>query len=146
MANGNLGQWYAKGHIVVRQGEIGDNIFAIQEGELEVVKERQGGGEIRVAVLHAGDIFGEMAILEKEQRNATVRTLTEARLLTVDKKTFMSRVHEDPSLAFNILRMMAKRIRALNAKLGERRGRVDRRKIERRNVSTRRKGPRRSSA
>jgi CRP/FNR family cyclic AMP-dependent transcriptional regulator len=146
MANGNLGQWYAKGHIVVRQGEIGDNIFAIQEGELEVVKERQGGGEIRVAVLQAGDIFGEMAILEKEQRNATVRTLTDARLLTVDKKTFMSRVHEDPSLAFNILRMMAKRIRALNAKLGERRGRVDRRKVERRSVSTRRKGPRRTAA
>ena len=132
--------------MVVRQGEIGDNIFAIQEGELEVIKERQGGGEIRVAVLHAGDIFGEMAILEKEQRNATVRTLTDARLLTVDKKTFMSRVHEDPSLAFNILRMMAKRIRALNAKLGERRSRIDRRKAERRNVSTRRKGPRRTSA
>ncbi len=146
MANGNLGQWYAKGHVVVRQGEIGDNIFAIQEGELEVVKERQGGGEIRVAVLHAGDIFGEMAILEKEQRNATVRTLTDARLLTVDKKTFMSRVHEDPSLAFNILRMMAKRIRTLNAKLGERRSRVDRRRAERRNVGTRRKGPRRSAA
>ena len=146
MASGKLGQWYAKGDVVVRQGEIGDNIFAIQEGELEVIKERQGGGEIRVAVLHAGDIFGEMAILEKEQRNATVRALTEARLLTVDKKTFMSRVHEDPSLAFNILRMMAKRIRALNAKLGERRSRIDRRKAERRNMSTRRKGPRRTSA
>lgn len=144
MASGNLGQWYAKGHVVVRQGDIGDKVYAVQEGELEVVKERKGGGELRIAVLHAGDIFGEMAILEKEARSATVRALSEVRLLTVDKKTFMSRVHEDPSLAFNIVRLMAKRIRALNAQLGERRARVDRRKAERRANSTRRKGPRRS--
>lgn len=139
MRNGSLGQWYSKGDVVIRQGEFGDHIYAVQEGELEVVKERKGGGEIRVAVLRTGDIFGEMAILQKEVRSATVRTLTEARLLTVDKKTFMSRVHEDPSLAFNIVRMMAQRIRALNSQLGERRARV-----ERRTGKQRRQGPRRS--
>ena len=144
MASGTLGQWYPKGHVIIQQGEVGDNIYAVQEGELEVVKERKGGGELRVAVLQAGDIFGEMAILQKEERSATVRTLTEARLLTVDKKTFLSRVHEDPSLAFNIVRMMAKRIRALNMQLGERRSRVDRRKAERRTGNSRRKGPRRA--
>jgi CRP-like cAMP-binding protein len=145
MASGSLGQWYSKGHIVVRQGEYGDHIYAVQEGELEVVKERQGGGEIRVAVLKSGDIFGEMAILQKEVRSATVRTLTDTRLLTVDKKTFMSRVHEDPSLAFNIVRMMAQRIRALNAQLGERRARVERRRDERRTAGQRRRGPRRTA-
>ena len=144
MSNGSLGQWYSKGHVVIRQGDFGDNIYAVQEGELEVVKERKGGGEIRVAVLRSGDIFGEMAILQKEVRSATVRTLTEARLLTVDKKTFMSRVHEDPSLAFNIVRMMAQRIRALNAQLGERRARIERRLLERRTAKQRRQGPRRS--
>jgi CRP/FNR family cyclic AMP-dependent transcriptional regulator len=140
MSNGSLGQWYSKGHVVFRQGDVGDRIFAVQEGELEVVRERKGGGEIRVNVLHAGDIFGEMAIFQKEVRSATVRTLTEARLLTVDKKTFMSRVHEDPSLAFNIVRRMAQVIRELTAQLGERRGRV-----ERRTAKQRRQGPRRSS-
>ena len=144
MSNGSLGQWYSKGHVVVRQGEYGEHIYAVQEGELEVVKERKGGGEIQVAVLRSGDIFGEMAILQKEVRSATVRTLTETRLLTVDKKTFMSRVHEDPSLAFNIVRMMAQRIRSLNAKLGERRARVERRRVERRADRQRRQGPRRS--
>lgn len=144
MSNGSLGQWYSKGHVVVRQGEYGEHIYAVQEGELEVIKERKGGGEIQVAVLRTGDIFGEMAILQKEVRSATVRTLTEARLLTIDKKTFMSRVHEDPSLAFNIVRMMAQRIRALNAQLGERRARIERRRLERRTGKQRRLGPRRS--
>lgn len=144
MSNGSLGQWYSKGHVVVRQGEYGEHIYAVQEGELEVIKERKGGGEIQVAVLRSGDIFGEMAILQKEVRSATVRTLTEARLLTIDKKTFMSRVHEDPSLAFNIVRMMAQRIRALNAQLGERRARIERRRLERRTGKQRRLRPRRS--
>jgi len=144
VSNGSLGQWYSKGHVVIRQGEAGDHIYAVQEGELEVVKERKGGGEIQVAVLRAGDIFGEMAILQKEVRSATVRTLTEARLITLDKKTFMRRVHEDPSLAFNIVRMMAQRIRALNAQLGERRARVERRRLERRAGKLRRHGTRRS--
>lgn len=144
MSDGSLGQWYSKGQVIIRQGEAGDSIYAVQEGELEVLRERKGGGEILVAVLRAGDIFGEMAILQKDVRSATVRTLTEARLLTLDKKTFMRRVHEDPSLAFNMVRMMAKRIRALNAQLGERRARVERRRLERRTSIQRRRGTRRS--
>jgi len=145
MRNGSLGQWYSKGHVVVRQGEAGDNMYAVQEGELEVVREYKGGGEVRVGVLHPGDVFGEMAILQKDVRSATVRTLTEARLLTVDKKTFMSRVHEDPSLAFNIVRRMAQVIRELTAQLGERRARVERRRLERRTAKQRRQDLRQSS-
>ncbi len=132
MASGGLGQSYPKGQVIVRQGDVGEHLYVVQEGELEVINERKGGGEIRVGVLKAGDIFGEMAIIQKEVRSTTVRALTEVRLLTVDKKTFLSRVHEDPSLAFNVVRMMAQRIRALDAQLGERRNQPDRRKGERR--------------
>lgn len=146
MTNSALGQWYSSGQVIIREGELGDSIYAVQEGELEVFRQRKDGGEIRVATLHAGDIFGEMAILQKDVRSATVRTLTEARLLTLDKKTFLRRVHEDPSLAFNMVRMMARRIRSLNAQLGERRARIERRRAERRAGNQRRRGPRRTDA
>ena len=142
MSNGSLGQWYPEGQVIVRQGEIGEHLYAVQEGELEVIKERAGGGEIKVGVLRSGDVFGEMAIVQKELRSTTVRAITKARLLTVDKKTFLSRVHEDPSLAFNIVRMMAQRIRTLNAQVGERRAQADRRRGERRSGKSRRQGPR----
>ena len=145
MSDGALGHWYSKGHVIIREGDAGESIYAVQEGEVEVLRTRKGGaGEIRVAVLRAGDSFGEMAILQKDVRSATVRTLTEARILTLDKKTFMRRVHEDPSLAFNMVRMMARRIRALNAQLGERRARVERRRLERRNGNPRRHAVRRT--
>jgi len=118
MSSGSLGKIYANGQIIVRQGETGDCMFAIQKGRLEVLK---GGkdGEVLVAVLEEGEIFGEMAIFEREVRSATVRALGEARVLTVDKKTFLRRVQEDPSIAMNLVRMMSRRIRRLSAEIAE---------------------------
>jgi CRP-like cAMP-binding protein len=52
-------------------------------------------------------------------RSATVRAVGEARILTVDRRTFLRRVQEDPSLAFNILRTMSGRIRELTEKLAQ---------------------------
>jgi len=129
-----LGKTYEHGQVIVQQGETGDCMFAIQEGRLEVIKDGPRG-EVRVATLEPGDIFGEMAIFEREVRSATVRSMGHARVLTVDKKTFLRRVQEDPTLAFNLVRMMSQRIRKLDQQIAseeERRKRHDRRVKERR--------------
>ena len=130
MKDRGLGKLYADGEVVVRQGEVGDYMFVIQEGQLAVLKEHEGSPAVRVAVLNKGDIFGEMAIFEQEIRSATVQAMGEAQVLTVDKKTFLRRVQEDPSLAFNLVRMMSQRIRNVNAEIGERRISRDRRKLK----------------
>jgi len=113
-----LGRTYANGEMIVREGETGDCMFAIQKGRLEVLRTAKDG-EVRLAVMEEGDIFGEMAIFEREVRSATVRALGEARVLTIDRKTFLRRVQEDPSLAFNLLRMMSRRIRRLSLEIAE---------------------------
>lgn len=118
MSAGNLGKTYSDGQIIVTQGEPGDCMFAIQSGRVEVVKV-DAEGEVRVATLEEGDIFGEMAIFEREVRSATVRASGEARVLTVDKKTFLRRIQEDPSIAFNLVRMMSGRIRRLSTDLAK---------------------------
>ena len=114
-----LGKLYADGEVIVRQGDTGDCMFTIQEGRLEVLADQPGGGQRRIGIMEQGAIFGEMAIFEKEVRSATVRALGPARVLTIDKRTFLSRVQEDPSLAFNLVRMMSQRIRKLTAALSE---------------------------
>lgn len=113
MDSRTLGKTYQNGEIIVMQGESGDCMYVIQAGEVEVLQ-RQGADEVRLAVLQPGDFFGEMALFEREVRSATVRALGEACVLTVDKRTFMNRVHEDPSLAYRIVRTMSKRLRAVN--------------------------------
>ena len=113
MSAEGLGRIYGDGEVIVRQGDIGECMFAIQDGRVQVLR-CIDGHDVPVAVLQEGDIFGEMAILQKEVRSATVRALGEARVLTIDKKTFLRRVQEDPSLAFNLARMLCKRVRRLD--------------------------------
>jgi CRP-like cAMP-binding protein len=116
MGSGDLGKVYHDGEVIIRQGEVGNCMYVIQAGQVEVLQEK-AGAEIRLVVRGEGDFFGEMAIFEHEIRMATVRALGEARVLTVDKTTFLRRIHEDPSLAYHILQKMSTRIRELSAEL-----------------------------
>ena len=118
MSVGALGSVYAHGQPIVRQGETGECMYVVQSGEVEVVQEGAGGERI-LAVLGAGDFFGEMAIFEKEVRSATVRARGEARVMKVDNKTLLRRIHEDPLLAVNLLRTLSKRLRDVNATVGK---------------------------
>jgi CRP-like cAMP-binding protein len=121
MERSALGRVYADGDVIVRQGEPGDCMFTLQEGRLEVLVKHEGRAEIRVAVMEKGAMFGEMAIFEREVRSATVRALGTATVLTIDKKNFLRRIQEDPTLAFNLVKLMSQRIRHLTRGVGERR-------------------------
>ena len=118
---GVLGKIYQDGQVIVRQGEVGDCMYVIQEGQVEVVAS-EGGDEVRLAVLGEREFFGEMAIFEREVRTATVRALGPVRVLTVDRKTFLRRIHKDPSLAYHIVQTMSQRIRELDAEVTRLRG------------------------
>ena len=113
---GDLGKTCADGETIIREGEQADGMFVVQAGQVEVLVE-QPNGDIRLAVLGEGDVFGEMALFSKAPRSATVRALGEARVLKINKESFLKRVHEDPSLAFRILQKMAERIRELDAEI-----------------------------
>jgi CRP-like cAMP-binding protein len=108
-----LGKVYHDGEAIVRQGESGDCMFVVQAGRVEVLHERDDK-PVRLAVRAEGDFFGEMSLVEREVRSATVRALGEARVLTIDRQTFLRRVHEDPSLAYRILQRMSHLVRELD--------------------------------
>ena len=113
MSTGALGRLYEDGEILVRQGEPGDCMFVIQEGEVEIVIEKDG----RDTVLRRagpGEMLGEMAIFQHQVRSATVRAKGPARALTVDKKNFLRRINEDPSIAFRLVESMSSRVRELS--------------------------------
>ena len=116
MKESELGKLYQDGELIVRQGEQGNCMYVLQKGEVEVLL-RDGDKELCLAVLGEGDFFGEMGLFEQEVRSASVRARGDVRALTVDKKTFLRKVHEDPSLAFNMLQRMSHRVRELNAAL-----------------------------
>lgn len=113
MNTGALGKLLQDGEVVVRQGEVGNCMYVIQQGQVEILL-KKGDANVCVAVLGEGDFFGEMALFDQEVRSATVRARGEARILTLEKRTFLRRIHEDPSLAFRMLEKMSRRVRKLN--------------------------------
>ena len=113
MQVGALGREYADREVVCRQGETGNCMYVVQAGKVEVLREGTGT-EVILGELGPGEVFGEMAIFDRQPRSATVRAKGGARILTLDKRQFLRRVHEDPSLAFHILQGMSRRIRSLN--------------------------------
>lgn len=112
MSEGALGTEYGDGEVICRQGEPGDRMYVVQAGRALVVHEANGR-EVQLTELSAGDVFGEMAIFDRKPRSATVRAKGPARVLTLDKRAFLRGVHEDPSLAYRILREMSQRVRRL---------------------------------
>lgn len=111
-----LGNVYRAGEPIIRQGEVGECMYVIQSGKVEVVQERNGK-EVRLAEINEGDFFGEMSLFDKFQRSSTVRAVEETRVITIDKKIFLRKIHEDSSLAFRIMQKMSYRIRVLDEEL-----------------------------
>ena len=122
MVRGALGKSYSDGEEIIRQGNVGESMYVVQSGRVEVIQSTPGGETQHLAFLEAGDFFGEMAIFEKERRSATVRASRQARVLKIDKKTLLRRIREDPLLAVNLLKTMSHRIRELDAELSRCRG------------------------
>ncbi len=113
-----LGKTYADGELIFQEGDSGDCMYVIQEGAVEVFVHRDGH-DIPLAVRSDGDFFGEMAIFEREKRSASVRAVGPARILTVDKRQLLSRIQEDPSLAYRIIKSMSARIRQLSDEVAQ---------------------------
>lgn len=108
-----LGKVFTDGEVIVQQGDVGDQMYVVQSGTVEVVLE-SGGRERQLSTMAAGDFFGEMALFDKIVRSASIRAVGEACVLSIDKRTLLKRISEDPLLAYNLLRAMSTRVRDLN--------------------------------
>lgn len=116
MSEAALGRFYADGEIVARQGEIGNCMFVVQDGLVEIVL-GDAGAEVVLRTAGRNELLGEMAIFEHRPRSATIRARGEARILTLDKRNFLRRINEDPSLAFRMIETMSIRVRELSQEI-----------------------------
>ncbi|MHC4489971.1 MAG: cyclic nucleotide-binding domain-containing protein [Planctomycetota bacterium] len=116
MAEGELGKVYANDEIIFKEGDRGDEMFVIQSGRVKITK-KTPTGDLLIATLEPGEIFGEMALFDKLSRSATAKADGETRVLSVDKKKLFTSISRDPMLVLNILESMSGRIRKLNEDL-----------------------------
>ena len=106
---------YEAGEVIEKEGEMGVAFYLITDGSVDI---RRGGR--RVAKLGRGQFFGEMALIEKQPRSATVVAgESGAKCLLMPVWSFKGAIEKDPNLAFGVMRELARRLRETTKALGE---------------------------
>ena len=95
---------------IFAEGTPGDIMYVVLDGEVEL---RVRGEALEVA--GPGDIVGEMALIDARPRSATARAISDCRLASVDERRFLYMVHETPFFALHVMRVLADRLRRMNA-------------------------------
>jgi len=107
--------------VVFEQGEAGDSLYLLVEGSVDVVRKRDDGSEHVIATIEAPNFFGEMSLIDKEYRSATIRARTDARMLCLTNENLHSfaRVYKNgfTLVVINIARVLSARLRETNEKL-----------------------------
>jgi ATP-binding cassette, subfamily B, bacterial len=110
---------HAEGQTVFEEGDLGDRLYFIERGEVEVLITGPTGEKRRVALLRDGDYFGEMALLEDVPRSATVRTRVPSTLLVLNREQFLDLLQAVPDLRATFEREVEARRQANLAALQE---------------------------
>jgi hypothetical protein len=113
---------HSMGDIVFSEGDIGTDMYIIQQGTIELLKTM--GGETRVlATLEKGDFFGEMTVLEDVPRSASARAKTDVELVRINGATFDAMLKSNTEIAIRMMRKLSRRVREVSAMLEEALGR-----------------------
>jgi CRP/FNR family cyclic AMP-dependent transcriptional regulator len=100
---------------LLREGEHARSMFVVREGELQILKRGRDGAEYKLAVLKAGDVVGEMSLIDIQPRSATARAVGQATLYVLDLaeigNLYKTDVEAYALLVLNISREISRRLR-----------------------------------
>jgi len=106
---------FSDGEEIAHEGDIGDVMFIIVSGEVRVLM-MVGGNEKEIAHRKAGDAVGEMSIISREPRNATLVALGDVRTLCIDQKSFEGLIRERPDVSLAVIQVLSQRLKEASLK------------------------------
>lgn len=109
---------FVAGDLIVTEGEIGSDLFLLLAGEVAVLRTGARSEQKQVAVITAGQFFGEMSFLDRKPRTASVRAVKTSRVLVLTRDRFESLYQENLGVYARFLRLIADTITARLRKLG----------------------------
>jgi CRP-like cAMP-binding protein len=105
---------YARNTTIVEEGLPGDYMYVIREGRVKVTKLSDEGREKILNFLDEGGFFGEMALLDRAPRIASVKTLKPVRLLALSRTDFLNALRTSPDLAMAVIQELVRRLREVD--------------------------------
>jgi len=102
---------FPKEAVIYEDGSIGDYMYIIQEGQVKVTKMSEDGREKILEILGPGDFHGEMALLDRAPRSASVKTTTPCVLLALSRQDFLGLLKQNHEVTLELIRVLARRLR-----------------------------------
>jgi CRP/FNR family transcriptional regulator, cyclic AMP receptor protein len=102
---------------IFHAGDIADAVFIVARGKVKVVVTSSDGREFILTVLGAGQVFGEMALIEEAPRSAAVITATAVELVVISREDFHHLLATEPRISRKLLAILSRRLRRANTKM-----------------------------
>jgi len=102
---------YPRDAVIYEDGSIGDYMYIISEGQVKVTKMSEDGREKILEILGPGDFHGEMALLDRAPRSASVKTTTPCLLLALSRQDFLGLLKQNHELTLELIRVLVRRLR-----------------------------------
>lgn len=107
---------FGPGEVIFHQGQPGDAMYVVQEGQVDIVV-AAAQGSTHLTSLDRGKIFGEMALVDRSPRTANAVAGPEgAKVLVIDRPQFVYLVSQQPAFALVVLEVVVQRMRSLGSK------------------------------
>jgi CRP-like cAMP-binding protein len=114
-------EFFRAGQNIFVEGEAGDKLYIVLEGQVRISKFIPGIGEEALAILGKGDFFGEMALIDQEPRSADAKAHTDATVLPIKSGLLTDVLARDMESSFQFLnilcKMLSRRLREINLKI-----------------------------
>ena len=102
---------FENGNYIFLEDSEGEKCFFVVEGSVKVTRLSKDGREVILTIMNPGDFFGEMSLLDGESRSANVIALEKTEVLTLNREDFLVVLHEYPTIAIQLVKEMAGRLR-----------------------------------
>ncbi len=109
---------YPKNAVVLTEGEMGDSLYMIQSGKVKVFIGDEEGREIILKILGPGAFFGEMSMIDKQPRSASVTTIEGSTFQVLTHAAFEKCVEQEPRIGNMVMQILAQRVREADRKIG----------------------------
>lgn len=107
---------YPAGTVLFHEGEPGHHMYVIQTGRVQLTRRLRGQEKV-IAILAAGEFFGEMAIVNNRPRSATATVLEDATLLEIEGRTFEAMIRKNTEIAVRLIRRLSARLAQANSQI-----------------------------
>lgn len=110
---------FQRGEVIFQEGSQGDVLYVIREGRVLIKREHSGGRTIALTEMGPGDLFGELAVFDKEVRSATVECIEPTKAVALTSGDVGRVLTRNPEIALKVIVSLSRRLRAANFRIGD---------------------------